>query len=184
MSLKSHIESLLFVSNFPLTIKRLMELTGAGKEEIEKATDDLVSDYAGRAGSGISISRIDDKVQMATVSDNASVVQKFVKDETTGELTRASLETLTIIAYRGPVTRAEIEQIRGVHCSIILRNLLMRGLVESTEDKKKMEVYYQVSFEFLRHLGIHELRELPDYEKLNSAENLKKILEQKMNENS
>jgi segregation and condensation protein B len=86
------------------------------------------------------------------------------------------LETLTIIAYRGPVSRAEIEQIRGVNCAIILRNLLMRGLVENQEDKKKMQTVYNITFDFLQFLGLKEQSELPDYAKLNSSESLEKIL--------
>lgn len=180
MSIKSQVESLIFISNYPLTTKKLCDLTGAKKEDIENAVDELKKEYDARGDSGIILSRIGDKIQLATHGASAQAVQNFIKEETTGELTRASLETLTIIAYRGPVTRAEIEQIRGVNCAIILRNLMMRGLAEAREDKKKMETYYAISFDFLRFLGISETQELPDYEKLNSAENLKKILEEKI----
>lgn len=179
MSLKSKIESLLFISNYPLAVRKLAEFTEAKVEDVKSALMELKSDYVARENSGIILAIIGDKAQLATSSDNSKVVQKFIKDETTGELTRASLETLTIIAYRGPVTRAEIEQLRGVNCAIILRNLILRGLVEYSEDKKKMETYYAISFEFMRYLGIDDAKALPDYEKLNSAENLKKILEQK-----
>lgn len=182
MSIKSQIESLLFISNYPLSLKKLSELTGEKQNEIEKALDELKSDYDTRGESGIILARVGDKVQLATSSENSKIVNQFIKDETTGELTKASLETLTIIAYRGPVTRPHIEQIRGVNCSIILRNLLMRGLIESKEDKKRMQTTYNISFDFLGFLGISDSKELPDFEKLNSAENLQKILEQKISE--
>src|SRR3989344_5983048 len=107
---------------------------------------------------------------LATSADTATAVQKFLKDETTGELTRPSLETLTIIAYRGPVTRSDLERIRGVNCSIILRNLMVRGLVEAREDKRQLTTYYTVSFEFLRHLGLPRITELPEYEALHRAD--------------
>lgn len=180
MSLQSHIESLLFISNYPLSIKRLSDLTGEKSEMVEKAIHELCLYYSSKEHSGIIITRIGDKVQMATTPSNAKVVQKFIKEETEGELTKASLETLTIIAYRGPVYRAEIEQIRGVNCSIILRNLLIRGLIESREDTKKMQTMYNISFDFLRFLGISNSKELPNFETLNSAENLQKILKEKM----
>lgn len=155
-------------------------MTGEKKEAVEKAVEDLCSHYSAKEDSGIIITKIGDKVQMATTPSNAKVIQKFIKEETEGELTKVSLETLTIIAYRGPVSRAEIEQIRGVNCAIILRNLLIRGLIESKEDKKKMQTIYNISFDFLRFLGISNAKELPNFESLNSAENLQKILKEKM----
>jgi segregation and condensation protein B len=86
------------------------------------------------------------------------------------------LETLTIIAYRGPVTRAELEQIRGVNCSIILRNLAMRGLITTASDKQTMQVTYSITFDFLKFLGLQQQSELPDYEKLNSSQALEQLL--------
>lgn len=182
MSLKSKIESLLFISNYPLSLKRLAEFTGESSGHIERALEDLKKEYDEKEDSGIILTKIGDKVQMATSHQNSKEVQEFIKDETTGDLTRPSLETLTIIAYRGPVSRAEIEQIRGVNCSIILRNLLMRGLIEASEDKKKMQTVYNISFDFLRFLGLSDQKELPNYNELNSAGNLQKVLEERMHE--
>lgn len=178
LTLKSKIESLLFISNYPLTIKRLAEFTEEKADAVRSAVDELAKDYEGRANSGIILVKMNDKVHLATHSDNSKSVRQFIKDETTGELTRASLETLTIVAYRGPVTRAEIEQIRGVNCAIILRNLLMRGLIEEKADKEKMETRYSVSFEFLKFLGMTSTTKLPNYERLNSSDRLQKILEE------
>ncbi|MFA6214995.1 MAG: SMC-Scp complex subunit ScpB [Patescibacteria group bacterium] len=174
-SLKSKIESLLFVSNQPLGVKRLVDLTKAEKDKVEQGIKELMADY-NQPDKGIQVQRIGDKVQMVTLADNGKMVKDFIKEETTGELTRPALETLTIIAYRGPVTRAELEQIRGVNCAIILRNLLIRGLVESHDDKKKMQTTYSITFDFLNFLGINEPSQLPDYDKLNSSESLEKIL--------
>jgi len=176
-SLKSKIESLLFITNQPFKIKKLVDLTKTEKKGVEEAIAQLMAEY-NNAEKGISLQRIGDEVQMVTAADNAKLVKDFIKEETTGELTRAALETLTIVAYRGPVTRAEIEQIRGVNCAIILRNLLMRGLVDSREDKKKMQVSYNITFDFLKFLGINEAKDLPDYQKLNSSDSLEKILNQ------
>lgn len=178
MSLKSKIESLLFISNYPLTIKRLAELTEEKTDAVKAAIDELDREYQKKKDSGIILMKMGDKAQLATSPESAKEMKQFIKDETTGELTRASLETLTIIAYRGPVTRAEMEQIRGVNCAIILRNLLMRGLIEENIDKEKMETRYSVSFEFLKFLGVAKTSELPDYEKLNSSDRLQKILEE------
>jgi len=179
-SLKSKIESLLFITNQPFTVKKLATLTESKPVEVEAAVNELINEY-NQPGRGINLQKIEDKIQMATSSDNTKLVKDFIKEETTGDLSRAALETLTIVAYRGPVSRAEIEQIRGVNCAIILRNLLMRGLVESKTDNKKMLVTYNVTFDFLKFLGLNQQAELPDYEKLNSSESLQKILTQSEN---
>ncbi len=171
MSLQSEIESLLFVSSRPLSLKRLAEVTGHAKEKVKEALDRLTADYDARKDSGLVILRNGEEVQIATSPDHAEMVREFLKDETFGELTRPALETLTIVAYRGPLTKPELEQIRGVNCSLILRNLMIRGLVENKED------LYSVTFDFIRYLGIRDLKELPDYQHLHDEEHLKKLLE-------
>ncbi len=150
-NLKAKIESLLFISNQPLSIKKLANSIKEEKDKVEAALKELITDYSG-LDKGIQIQRIEDRVQMVTSVDNAKLVQDFIKEETTGELTRPSLETLTIIAYRGPISRAELEQIRGVNCAIILRNLLIRGLVSAEQDTKKMQTTYNITFDFLKFL--------------------------------
>lgn len=176
MSLPSQIESLLFVAARPLTVKRLCEATGATKEEVVAALDAVAAKHNAE-GSGIRILRNGNDVQMSTAPDNSKSVQDFLKDETTGELTKPSLETLTIIAYRGPVTKAELEQIRGVNCSLILRNLLMRGLVEAQGEPYEPQTTFRVTMDFLRFLGVSGVEELPDYDKLRSHENILRVLE-------
>jgi segregation and condensation protein B len=114
--------------------------------------------------------------QMVTSPENAALVQEFVKDETTGELSRPSLETLTIIAYRGPISKTDLDRIRGVNCGMILHNLLMRGLIDAREDKKKEESYYTVTFDFIKFLGLNEVKDLPDYERLHADDTIDKIL--------
>jgi segregation and condensation protein B len=177
MSLKSKLESLLFISNHPLSINKLAELSGATKDEVKKELDNLFAEYDSKER-GINIQKIGTNYQMVTSSDNSKLVTDFLKEEVTGELTPASLETLTVIAYRGPIARSELELIRGVNCAIILRNLLMRGLIEELEDKEQMITKYQITFDFLKHLGISETAQLPDFAKLNSNEALEQILKQ------
>jgi len=177
MSLKSQIESLLLVSNHPLTFKKLAQLTAGEQESIKKSVEELIKDYD-REDKGINILADESQVQFITNAENSKLISKFIKEEITGELTRAQLETLTVIAYRGPITKPELEQIRGVNCAIILRNLLIRGLINEERNKKKMQNFYTISFDFMRHLGITELKQLPDYEKLNNDENLKNFLKQ------
>lgn len=175
MNLSSQIESLLFTSAKPLTVKKMADLTGAGKEEVKRALDDLKGALEGR-GSGLVLVRQGEKAELATHPENNEVVRAFLKDERTGELTRPSLEALTIIAYRGPITKAELEMIRGINCSLILRNLLIRGLITERTDKKKGAEVYEVSMDFLKYLGVSEVAALPDYERLNKDIKLGQIL--------
>ena len=175
-SLQSQIESLLFIAIKPLSFKALQDKTTAkNKEMIEKAVLALEEKY-NQEGSGINIQRIGEKVQMVTSSENTEMISDYVKDETTGDLTPASLETLTIIAYRGPVSKSEIELIRGVICTLILRNLLMRGLIEEKKDDSGLISLYSITFEFLKYLGINSVEELPDFKELNADENLQNLL--------
>jgi len=176
MSVKNQIESLLFISHKPLSIKELAKSSNGDEEAVKKAVNNLMADYKEK-DSGIQIIYAASKYQMTTAGDSSEVVDKFIKSEMTGELTRPSLEALTVIAYRGPISKAELELIRGVNCSIILRNLLIRGLIESKEDKRQSITRYQITHDFLKHLGLSSVKDLPDYEKLNHNNNLEKLLE-------
>ena len=175
MVLKNQIESLLFISHKPLSVKDLVKLSLVDQKEAIEALAELEKEYQEK-DSGIKLLKIGDKYQLATTGEASEAVKKFIKSEVSGELTKPSLETLTIIAYRGPISKAELEIIRGVNCSLILRNLLMRGLIETGEDKKKMIVLYNITFEFLKYLGLTKPEDLPDFEKLNRNNNLDKLL--------
>ncbi|MBU0732423.1 SMC-Scp complex subunit ScpB [Patescibacteria group bacterium] len=175
MDLKSQIESLLFTSGRPMAVKKLADLTGADKEEIKTALNELSASLEER-GAGLILVRQADKAELATHPDNNEIIRTYLKDERTGELTRPSLETLTIIAYRGPITKAELEMIRGINCSLILRNLMIRGLITEKVEKKKGIEVYDVSMDFMKYLGISEISELPDFERLNKDIKLGQIL--------
>ena len=175
MNLKQSLESILFVSSKFLKKSKLQEVLSCKKEDLEKALAELKKEYEER-GSGLTLMLDGDRVQMITSPKTSSVVRQYIKDERTGELTRPSLETLAIISYRGPITKAEIEMIRGVNCSLILRNLMIRGLVVERFDAKKSIPVYQVTFEFIQYLGISELAELPDFKKLNRDLKLGEVL--------
>lgn len=165
--MKSIIESLLYISGRPLSFKELAKLTNQKVSDIEAVVKELVDEYNLKDG-GIKIIQNGSQVEMVTNPKNAKIIQDFLKEELSGELTPASLETLSIIAYRQPITREELEQIRGVNCAIILRNLMIRGLIE--EEKEGSRIFYRVSLDFIRYLGITDVKELPDYERLHSIE--------------
>ena len=175
MSLKSQLESLLFVAIKPLGVKELADLTKSKAKEAEEALEELAQDYK-QANSGLAIIKNNGQYQITTVSENAPLVQEFLKDETTGELSQPSLEALTIIAYRGPIAKFELDRIRGVNCALIIRNLLLRGLIEEKHDKAKDEDYYTVTHDFIRFLGLSAVTDLPDYDKLHQDETLTQVL--------
>lgn len=176
MELKNQLESLLFISHKPLSVSELAKLLAVEKAQVETALTDLTAEYVARSG-GMEILRVEDKYQMAASGAQADLIAKFLNTEMAGDLTKPSLETLTIIAYRGPISKVELELIRGINCSMILRNLLMRGLIESREDKVRATIVYQITFEFLKYLGLATVNELPDFEKLNRSKNLEKLLQ-------
>lgn len=175
MNIKNQLESLLFISHKPLAVSELVKLTESKKEAVEEALKELSEKYQAQAG-GVELLKLEDKYQLATSGDNSELISKFLNTEVTGELTRPSLETLTIIAYRGPISKVELELIRGVNCSLILRNLLLRGLIDTREDKDKATTVYAITFDFLKHLGLKTVEELPDFERLNRNNNLEKLL--------
>ena len=127
--LTSQIESILFLSGEAVKISRMVKITGATKAEVENALMLLREKYVGEK-SGIVILRKEDEAQMATSPENAQILEQLVKSEIQENLSRAGLEVLAIVAYRGPINRLEIEAIRGVNCSFTLRSLMMRGLLE------------------------------------------------------
>ncbi|MFA6042779.1 MAG: SMC-Scp complex subunit ScpB [Patescibacteria group bacterium] len=174
--LKHKIETLLFLAGKPLTVKKLVELVDAPKADVQAAATELMHDYEQKQ-TGLLIQQAGDSFQLVSHPDHRALAQTFVKDEVSGELTKPSLEALTIVAYRGPVTKTELEQIRGVNCTLILRNLLIRGLVEASYDKTQATTVYSVTHDFVRFLGLATVEELPDYEKLHSHATLNEFLE-------
>lgn len=177
MTLKSKIESLLFVAGKPLTAKKIAELIDSREEEVSKAMVELIREYDERQG-GLKIFSTGRSFQLGTAGENAGVIETFVKEEFSSDLTRPQLETLTVIAYRGPLSKGELEIIRGVSCGLILRNLAIRGLIDEEYDTQRKEIKYRVSMDFLRHLGVTSVNHLLDYEKLHAHEILQTLLSQ------
>ena len=179
--MKTKIESLIFASPKPLSLKWLHAFISKNdvklpREEFDKVIEDLKAKY-NVLESGVHIIQSGDDIQMVTSADVSDLVKKFLKEDMTGELTPASLETLTVVAYRGPIAKSELEQIRGVNCSLIIRNLLIRGLIVGDEGAGNGQIYYRVTVDFLKYLGLNAASDLPDYARLHVAENLESILE-------
>lgn len=168
-------EALLFIYGEPIEIKKLAELLEIEKEQTETALKDLEEDLKINSR-GLTLISQGSKVQLITKPEFAKTVEKMVKEEYEENLTQAALETLSLVAYLGPIPRSQIDYFRGVNSSYILRNLMMRGLVEKVSDKKNPHVvFYQPAFDLLKHFGISKIEELPDYEKFREIVNNKEI---------
>lgn len=174
-NLTAQLEALLFVAAKPLQVKDLASLTGAKAEAVTKALEELLHDCETNKR-GVRLVKQGSSYQLVTAPEAAEVVKEFIKDETMGELSRPSLEALTIIAYRGPIAKLDLDRIRGVNCALILRNLLLHGLIEAKFDSKKNETYYTVTIDFIRFLGISDISALPDYEKLRQHDSLDRVI--------
>jgi segregation and condensation protein B len=158
--LKSIIESLLFASDKPIPVKKLQELTGEKNGEwVTAAVESLRTDYADR---GVVLHEVAGGFQFRTNPMNAHWVQQLVAGKPV-KLSRAQLETLAIVAYRQPITRAEIDEIRGVDSGGALKGLLDRGLVRVLGKKEEpgRPMLYGTSKDFLEFFNLKDLKELP-----------------------
>lgn len=163
-SLKSLIESLLFVAGRPVSLKEIAKSTGQSVEEVKKVLEDLTSEHE---NSGIIILEQNQTYLMSTNPANSKTVKDFLNTELREKLTDASIETLAIITYKQPISRVEIESIRGVNSQYSLRLLLMRGLIERVQSETDGRAgLYKTTHEFLQHMGIGKLKDLPDFEEL------------------
>lgn len=152
-------------------ILKLAKVADATEAEVEGALEKLNADYAN--GRGLRIVKIKDTIQLVSNPDNAQFVAELIKSEIQENLSQAALEVLSIVAYRGPISRAEVEAIRGVNCSFTLRALLIRGLIDRTENIKDNRRYlYNISFDFLKKLGMDRVEKLPDWEVLQKKEKI------------
>lgn len=163
-NIKSIIESILFVASKPVTAEQLGKLLDTEQEQIQAALKEIADQ---RTNSGIVLLESAGTWQLATNSKNSSKVKSFLNAELREKLTDATIETLAIIAYRQPISRAEIEAIRGVNSQYSIRHLLIRGLIQKIPSKNDLRVFrYETTLEFLQHMGIQNINDLPEFETL------------------
>lgn len=161
----ARIEAFLFIHGSPVSFDKIAALLGVTREQAEKSVDALSDRYAQDNQRGIYCIKGKDDVTLATKPAYASILEQYIKEELKEELTPAALETLSLIAYLGPISRPQVDFIRGVNSSFILRNLLMRGLIEKIPSAEKKHMHdYKVTFSFLQHMGISDVSSLQDYE--------------------
>lgn len=163
------LEAILFVFGEPIAISDLAQYLQVSRDECEQLLENYRLELA-KNERGLILIQNSDTVQLATKPTLQSFIDKFIKEEFRENLTPAALETLSLVAYLGPLTRATIDQIRGVNSSFILRNLLLRGLIERSPDPQHSHTFlYRVSNQFLAHLGLSEPAQLPQFEYYRTA---------------
>ncbi len=161
MTLDAYIEALLFFKGEALRIKKLSELLAKTPEEIEGGLRILEEKLLDR---GIRLIRFEDEVTLGTASRASEMIEKISKEELSKDLGKAGLETLSIIIYRGPLSRREIDHIRGVNSQFIVRNLLIRGLIEKISSPKDERIFlYKPTLDLLAFLGVGKIEELPEF---------------------
>lgn len=156
-------ESLLFVANGPTTADQIAKALEVDTRVVEDALQSLERAFQTR---GVRLQRRGLQVHMVSAPEAAPYIQKFLGLESSGRLSQAALETLAIIAYRQPATRAAIEAIRGVNSDGVLRTLLARGLIEEIGrlPQAGRPILYGTTFEMLQYFGLKSLEDLPPLE--------------------
>jgi segregation and condensation protein B len=162
--LNSTIESILFVANKPLSTNQIAKILEKEKAEVETALNEIAEL---RKESGIVLLNSGDTWELSTNSKNSTQVKNFLNADLRERLTDATVETLAIIAYRQPISKGEIEAIRGVNCQYSIRHLLIRGLIQKVSNPKdSRQVLYETTVEFLQHMGLQSTKDLPEFETL------------------
>lgn len=157
------LEALLFIYGEAMPIAKVLKLLEIKADELSTLVDSLEKRLADGA---LVLLRHDAAFQIVTRPQYSDLLKKVVTVELEEGLTPPALETLSIILYSGPVTRARIDYIRGVNSSFILRSLLVRGLVQRSQDPERQNAFlYRASTDLIKHLGLQRLEQLPDFEK-------------------
>ncbi|GAP61784.1 segregation and condensation protein B [Ardenticatena maritima] len=154
------LEAILFVADAPVELDALARAVGGTIAQVEAGLDALEEALAAR---GVRLQRARGRVRMVTAPEYAAAVERFLGLDLSTKLSKAALETLAIIAYRQPITRAEIDEIRGVQSSGVLRTLLARELIEEVGrlDTVGHPILYGTTFRFLEYFGLKSLDDLP-----------------------
>jgi segregation and condensation protein B len=163
LPLSVQLEALLFVAAEPVTPAHLAEALDVNPTMVEAALKELESTLETR---GLRLQRYSGRVQLTTAPNLADLIERFLGLETTTHLSRAALETLAMIAYQQPVTRPQIDSVRGVNSESMLKSLLNKGLIleSGRTEGPGRPILYSTSPDFLQHFGLNSITELPPLE--------------------
>ena len=161
-SLKGRIEAILFVAGEAVSLKDMAKALAVGEKELKSALEEIGSEYDYEQR-GFMLKRFGDKVQLATRPLYSEDVLRLLQPVQQQSLSQAAMETLAVVAYKQPVTRAEVEQIRGVKCDYSLQSLTAKGLIAEAGRKDTIgrPILYATTDTFLSHFGLATLEDLP-----------------------
>jgi segregation and condensation protein B len=160
--LRASLEAILLVADEPVPTVVLAQVLEQPRNEVAAALRDLAGEYTAE-GRGFDLREIAGGWRFYTREDCAALVERFVTDGQEVRLTQAALETLAVVAYRQPVSRARVSAVRGVNCDGVMRTLTLRGLVEEAgTDPETTAILYRTTSYFLERLGLASLEDLPD----------------------
>ncbi|SKA82269.1 segregation and condensation protein B [Caloramator quimbayensis] len=161
--LKGIIEAVLFAAGDPISIKDLAYAAGVSEKRAETVIEMLEESYKS-ADRGLYIIRFNNKIQLSTKPEYGEYIKKLIKPEGRQNLSQAALETLSIIAYKQPITRIEIDEIRGVRSDRAIATLLERGLIKENGrlDAPGRPILYSTTDDFLKYFGFKNIKELPE----------------------
>ena len=161
-SLKGKIEAILFVAGEAVSLKDLSNSLKISEKALKKELDEISSEYDYEQR-GFMLKRFGDKVQLATRPLYAGDIVRLLQPVQQQSLSQAAMETLAVVAYKQPVTRAEVEQIRGVKCDYSLQSLMIKGMIQEAGRKDTIgrPILYATTDFFLSHFGISSLDDLP-----------------------
>lgn len=156
------LEAVLFAGGDPVSIEKLAQIFDITKMEVSMVIDELET-RLNEKDSSFELCRLSDSVQLCTKKEFADPVQKLLEIKRTAPISKAALEALSIVAYKQPVTKTYIEQVRGVDCSGIIATLIQRELIEECGrlDAPGRPILYQTTHNFLRCFGLESLEDLP-----------------------
>ena len=162
-TIKSAIESMMFIWGEPLNIKDVADVFGIEKKEVYACCKELMEEYE-QEGRGIVIREVNKAFQFTTREENLPYIERLCTPVRHRKLSQSALETLAIVAYRQPVTKGEIESIRGIRCDRVMEGLIRKGLVRDMGRSESVgrPILYGTTDEFLRQFGFETIKDLPD----------------------
>lgn len=176
MNIEQKIEAILFYRNEPVEIKKLAQILDINEGEVRNGLGKLKENLGSR---GICLVQTEEEASLVTAPEMKDILGQMTRDEMSKEIGKAGLETLAIILYNGSAGRREIDYIRGVNSTFILRNLSMRGLVEKeSKEGKERGVKYKPTTSLLAHLGLRTSSELPDFEEF--KQKIERVVEEEL----
>lgn len=162
-NIQGQIEAILLASGDPVSGENLAKFLKIDQKKLQEEVGELEEKYQ-KTNSGLALVRKKDQIQLVSSADFSAEVADFLQREINEKISQSAAEVLAIVAYRGPISRAEVDYIRGVNCGFLLRSLALRGLIDKKDNPLDSRSFvYEASLDFLKSLGISKLEELSDY---------------------